>query len=176
MEALRELRAAGYATSPSYVQDVAATWETMGIDPNRPFQPQQLTPSPWGNTSTMSPTAAVYIAGDIGSGPNYTGRHLDVKRVDGSFFEYGDLDGYVEVEDPDFGRVPLSRVPETGDWNSHTSRGSHGRDYGTETGSAIYLTNGAKVVSNNAGGPNGDYLVIELPNGQRYSFLHGTAA
>ncbi len=63
MEALRELKAAGYATSPSYVQDVAATFETMGIDPNRPFQPQQLTPSPWGNTSTMSPTAANIIRG-----------------------------------------------------------------------------------------------------------------
>jgi hypothetical protein len=148
----------------------------MGIDPNKPFKPQQLTPSPWGNTSTMSPTAAVYITGNIGSGPNYTGQHLDVKRTDGSFFEYGDLDGYVEVEDPELGRVPLSQVPQTGDWNSHTSRGSHGRDYGTYSGSALHLTNGAKVVSNNAGGPNGDYLVIELPNGQRYSFLHGTAA
>ena len=175
MEALRELRAAGYATSPSYVQDVAATWETMGIDPNRPFQPQQLTPSPWGNTSTMSPTAAVYITGNIG--PTSTGPHLDVKRTDGSFFEYGDLDGYVEVEDPDLGRVPLSRVRETGDWNSHVNRAnpSHGRDYGTAEGSALHLTNGAKVVSN-AGTEHGDYLVIELPNGQRYSFLHGTAA
>ena len=176
MEALKELKAAGYANSPSYVKDVSATWDAMGIDPNRPFTPQQLTSSPWSNTSTMSPMAAVYITGNIGSGRYYTGRHLDVKRVDGGFFEYDDLDEYVEVDDPDFGRVPLSRVPETGDWNSHTSRGSHGRDYGTETGSPLYLKNGAKVVSNNAGGSNGDYLIIELPNGQRYSFLHGKAA
>ena len=173
MEALKELKAAGYATSPSYVKDVSATWDAMGIDPNRPFTPQQLTSSPWSNTSTMSPMAAVYITGNIG--PTSTGEHLDVKRVDGGFFEYGDLDGYVEVEDPDLGRVPLSRVRETGDWNSHTSRGSHGRDYGTAEGSALHLKNGAKVVSN-SGSEHGDYMVIELPNGQRYSFLHGTAA
>ena len=173
MEALKELKAAGYATSPSYVKDVSATWDAMGIDPNRPFTPQQLTSSPWSNTSTMSPMAAVYITGNIG--PTSTGEHLDVKRVDGGFFEYGDLDGYVEVEDPDLGRVPLSRVRETGDWNSHTSRGSHGRDYGTAEGSALHLKNGAKVVSN-SGSEHGDYMVIELPNGQRYSFLHGKAA
>ena len=109
------------------------------------------------------------------SGPTSTGQHLDVKRVDGSFFEYGDLDEFVEVEDPELGRVPLGKVPETGDFDSHTSRGSHGRDYGTYEGSKIFLRNGAKVVSN-AGSEHGDYLVIELPNGQRYSFLHGTAA
>ena len=63
-----------------------------------------------------SVAAAVYETGNIG--PTSTGQHLDVKRTDGSYFEYGDLNNFVDVEDKDFGRVPLGKVPETGDWNS----------------------------------------------------------
>ena len=62
MEALQALKEAGYATSPSYVQDVAATWEAMGIDPNKPFQPRQLGSSPWANTSVLSSTARPVVA------------------------------------------------------------------------------------------------------------------
>lgn len=115
----------------------------------------------------------VYITGNIG--PTSTGEHLDVKKVGGGYFNYGDLDEYVEVEDPEFGRVSLSGVPETGDFESHTVRGSHGRDYGTYSGSPLYLKNGAKVVSQEDT-VHGNYMVIQLPNGEQYSFLHGTAA
>lgn len=62
MEALRELKAAGYATAPDYVQNVAATWGAMGIDPNKPFQPRQLGASSWANTSVMSPNAQPIVA------------------------------------------------------------------------------------------------------------------
>ena len=113
---------------------------------------------------------AVYTTGNIG--PTSTGQHLDVKRTDGSYFEYKDLDNFVDVQDPEFGRVKLSRVPETGDFNSHTRRGSHGRDYGTYSGSKLYLKNGAKVVSNTPT-VHGDYMVIRLPDGREFSFLHG---
>ena len=68
----------------------------------------------------------------------------------------------------------MSRVPETGDWQSHTVRGSHGRDYGTYSGSNIYLTNGARVVDS-VSTVHGDRLQIELPNGKRFFFLHGTS-
>jgi|TARA_S200002703_G_scaffold40592_3_gene35334 hypothetical protein len=116
----------------------------------------------------------VYVTGNIG--PTSTGEHLDVKRVDKGFFEYNALDEYVEVEDKDLGRVPLSRVPETGDFRSHTSRGSHGRDYGTYSGSKLFLKNGAKPVPELSGPTeHGYYQVIELPDGTRYSFLHGSA-
>ena len=83
--------------------------------------------------ATMRPSSPVlaYVAGDIGSGPYYTGQHTDIKKVGGGYFEYSDLDDYVEIEDREFGRVPLGRLPQTGDWQSHTSRGSHGRDYGS---------------------------------------------
>ena len=173
MEALQELHAAGYATSGTYVQDVGRLFEDLGIDGNVPYQPQQLTDTPWGNTANMSPLAAVYITDNIG--PTSTGQHLDVKRVDGGFFNYTDLDGFVEVDDPEMGRVALGSVPETGDFESHTSRGSHGRDYGTYSGTPVYLTNGARVVSSQRT-VHGDLLIVELPNGIQYSFLHGKTA
>ena len=124
-------------------------------------------------TSYASIVDPVYITGNIG--PTSTGQHLDVKRVDRGYFEYNALDNFVEVDDPEFGRVPLSRVPETGDFRSHTVRGSHGRDYGTYSGSKLYLKNGAKVVPELSGPTeHGYYQVIEVPGGQRYSFLHGS--
>ena len=128
--------------------------------------------SPYNKTENLSAGVqkAVYTTGNIG--PTSTGQHLDVKRTDGSYFEYKDLDNFVDVQDPEFGRVKLSRVPETGNFNSHTRRGSHGRDYGTYSGSKLYLKNGAKVVSNTPT-VHGDYMVIRLPDGREFSFLHG---
>ena len=132
------------------------------------------TSSPYNSPENLNPALArkVYTTGNIG--PTSTGPHLDVKRTDGSYFEYGDLDQYVEVQDKELGRVPLSKVPETGDFASHTRRGSHGRDYGTFSGSDIFLKNGAKVVSRTTT-EHGDKLVIRLPDGREFSFLHGKA-
>jgi len=124
--------------------------------------------------TSMEPKVA-YIAGNIGGGPYYTGEHLDVKQTNGGYFEITDLDDYVEVEDPDYGRVPLSRVGVTGDWQSHTSRGSHGIDFGTASGSRIYLKNGAQVtVRRDSGDGNGDVMAFTLPDGREFQFLHGT--
>jgi hypothetical protein len=120
----------------------------------------------------MNPSLA-YITGNIG--PTSTGPHLDVKRKDGSFFEYADLDEYVVIDDPDLGRVPLSAVRETGDWQSHTRRGSHGRDYGTASGTKVYLKNGARVVDM-VKTEHGDKLFIQLPTGEIFTFLHGEVA
>ena len=114
----------------------------------------------------------VYTSGNIG--PTSTGQHLDVKRVDGSYFDYADLNNFVEVDDPELGTVPLGRTPETGDWNSHTRRGSHGRDYGLYEGTKIYLKNGAKVISTRPS-EHGDVLTIQGPQGNQYTFLHGTS-
>ena len=120
----------------------------------------------------MNPTL-VYITGNIG--PTSTGPHLDVKRKDGGFFEYADLDEYVVIDDPDLGRVPLSAVRETGDWQSHTRRGSHGRDYGTASGTKVYLKNGARVVDM-IETVHGDKLFIQTPKGDIFTFLHGEVA
>lgn len=121
-----------------------------------------------------------YKAGNIG--PTSTGQHTDVKQLDNprtdvdesrGFFKYTDLNDYVVVQDRDLGQVPLGGVPETGDFASHTVRGSHGRDYGTYEGDNLYLKNGAKVISSNPT-EHGDAVVVELPDGRRFQFLHGT--
>ena len=115
----------------------------------------------------------VYTADNIG--PTSTGPHLDVKQVGGAQFAPTALDNYIEVDDPELGVVPLSRVPITGDFASHTRRGSHGIDYGLYTGTKIYAKNGARVISNTPT-EHGDKLLIQLPDGKQYTFLHGTAA
>jgi hypothetical protein len=115
----------------------------------------------------------VYTSGNIG--PTSTGQHLDVKQVGGGQFPTNALDEYIEVDDPELGVVPLSRVPITGDFASHTARGSHGIDYGLYEGTKIYAKNGARVISNTPT-EHGDKLLIQLPNGKQYTFLHGKAA
>ena len=114
----------------------------------------------------------IYISDNIG--PTSTGPHLDVKRVDGQEFAPNALDTFIEVEDPELGRVPLSKVPITGDFAEHKARGSHGIDYGLYSGTQVFAKNGAKVVDTQPS-EHGDVVTIELPNGLRYTFLHGTA-
>jgi len=114
----------------------------------------------------------IYISDNIG--PTSTGPHLDVKRVDGQEFAPNALDSFIEVEDPELGRVPLSKVPITGDFAEHKARGSHGIDYGLYSGTQVFAKNGAKVVDTQPS-EHGDVVTIELPNGLRYTFLHGTA-
>ena len=121
------------------------------------------------------PLRRAYTSGNIG--PTSTGPHLDVKRVDGGRFEANALDNYVVVNDPEFGQVPLGKIREltnnVGDnFDEHVARGSHGIDYGLQSGTEVFVTNGAKVVSSQPT-EHGDYVVIELPNGDQYSFLHG---
>ncbi len=120
----------------------------------------------------MNPRVA-YVTGNIG--PTSTGEHLDVKQVGGGNFSSGALDRFVEIDDPQYGRVPLSRVGVTGDQASHRRRGSHGIDYGTASGSRVYLKGGARVVGSTPT-EHGDKLTIQLPNGQKYTFLHGRSA
>ena len=111
-----------------------------------------------------------YISGNIG--PTSTGPHLDVKKVGGGEFSPNALDEYVEVNDPEFGTVPLGQVPITGDFASHTVRGSHGIDYGLYSNTEVYLKNGARII-NTRPSVHGDVLTIELPTGDQYTFLHG---
>ena len=134
-----------------------------------------LNPGMFQSASTMRAGSPflVYTAGNIG--PTSTGPHLDVKQVGGAQFAPTALDNYIEVDDPELGVVPLSQVPITGDFASHTARGSHGIDYGLYTGTKIYAKNGARVISNTPT-EHGDKLLIQLPGGKQYTFLHGTAA
>ena len=135
--------------------------------------------SPYNKAENMTAGVArrVYTTGNIG--PTSTGPHLDVKQVGGGRFAEDALDDYVEVNDPDFGRISLGelrrRTGGIGDnFDEHLARGSHGIDYGTHSGTGVYLKNGAKVVSKQKSA-HGDILTIQLPNGKQYTFLHGKA-
>ena len=172
-DAVNAMKEAGYAEDPEYVNKMLGVFSTMGINPYEPYEYKPLTKSAWSNPALMGVQAVnhVYTTGNIG--PTSTGPHLDIKRLDRQYFEYSDFDKYIEVDDPELGRVPLSKVPQTGDWASHTRRGSHGRDYGTFSGTKVYLRNGARELYTQKT-EHGDYTVIELPTGVKISFLHGT--
>lgn len=156
----------------------AADKELDKILSNPDSTPQQLKrveASINGGGKIRSSMTRAYTSGNIG--PTSTGPHLDVKRVDGGRFEPNALDNYVVVDDAEFGQVSLGKIREltnnVGDsFDEHVARGSHGIDYGLNSGTEIYLTNGAKVVSSKET-EHGDYVIIELPTGEQYSFLHG---
>lgn len=112
----------------------------------------------------------VYKSGNIG--PTSTGAHLDVKQVGGGRFNPKDLDNYVVVQDPELGEVPLGSVPITNTYDQHVARGSHGIDYGLYANTKVFLKNGAQVVSSTPT-EHGDKLIIKLPDGRQFSFLHG---
>ena len=125
--------------------------------------------------ATFRPTVLAYISGNIG--PTSTGPHLDVKEVGGGNFAEDALDEYVEVDDPEFGRVSLGEIRKRtggiGDNQAqHRARGSHGVDYGLHSGTKVYVKNGAKVIGSRPSA-HGDVVTIELPNGKQYTFLHG---
>ena len=124
-----------------------------------------------------SPVLA-YVSGNIG--PTSTGPHLDVKEVGGGNFPEDALDDFVEVDDPEFGRVSLGEIRKRtggiGDNQAqHRARGSHGVDYGLHSGTKVYVKNGAKVIGTRPSA-HGDVVTIQLPNGKQYTFLHGKKA
>ena len=178
-EAVMAIAGGGYAGGEAaYPDKIIRVMKTMGVNVDQPFTPA-ATPSR--NSAYMRPTLA-YISGNIG--PTSTGAHLDVKQQDNpntpgnefaQNFATNALDNFVVVDDSELGRVPLSRVPVTNTFAQHQARGSHGIDYGLYSGSKVYLQNGARVVSR-ARTEHGDKLVIQLPDGRRFSFLHGRAA
>lgn len=119
-----------------------------------------------------------YVTGNIG--PTSTGEHLDVKDASGQRFSYRALDKYVEIDDPDYGTISLGDLREktnfVGDsWDEHNARNSHGIDYGSASGSKVYVKNGATVVGS-VPTEHGDKVTIQLPTGKQYTFLHGNSA
>ena len=172
-EAVQAIHAAGYATDPNYVSKVVDIMKAQGINVDQPYTPAP----PSRNTAYMRPTLA-YITGDIG--PTSTGEHLDVKQEGGQRFAENALDNFVEVKDPEFGTISLGglkqKLPGRGDsFDEHVARGSHGIDYPTAKGTQLFIKNGARIVSKQRTA-HGDKVVVQLPDGRRFSFLHGNAA
>ncbi len=174
-QAIEAIAAGGYAGGEgAYPSKIIRVMQQMGVNVDQPY----TTAPPARNQAFMRPTLA-YITDNIG--PTSTGPHLDVKQQDNPNtpqnefareFSSKALDNFVIVEDPQFGRVPLSRIPVTDTFAGHVARGSHGIDYGTAKGSKVFLQNGARIVSKTRT-QHGDKLVIQLPDGRRFSFLHG---
>ena len=129
-----------------------------------------------------SSSGAVYVVDSLGYGS--TGPHIDVKPVrPGTTQTYrnlptyrqGDLDRFVDIALPDGRKGPLSRMSTTTDDDAaHQARGSFGHDYAAPQGSRVLLKNGARVVGSFKGDQGTDHLIIELPDGRRFQFLHGT--
>ncbi|AGK86540.1 hypothetical protein S-CBP1_0035 [Synechococcus phage S-CBP1] len=160
-----------------YASKIIRVMKDNGINPDQPFNNN---PNPARNNGYMRPTLA-YISGNIG--PTSTGAHLDVKQQDNpntkknefaQVFAVDALDQFVVVDDRELGRVPLSRTPITNTFAQHQARGSHGIDYGLYSGTKIYVQNGARVISKQRT-QHGDKVVIQLPDGRRFSFLHGNS-
>ena len=169
-EAVTAIRNAGYATDPNYISKTVKIMQQMGVNVDQPY----TTAPPARNQAFMRPTLA-YITGDIG--PTSTGEHLDVKQENRQRFAENALDNFVEVQDPEFGRISLGalkkRLPGRGDsFDEHVARGSHGIDYPTAKGSKLYIKNGARVISKTPTA-HGHKVIIQLPDGRRFSFLHG---
>jgi hypothetical protein len=129
----------------------------------------------------------VYTTGNLGYGS--TGDHVDIKPVSpGQVLSNrnlpitrSELDNYVAVGTAN-GLKPLSQAMKmTSSDAQHRARGrsSHGIDFAAEPNRELYLTNGARVVENwidpSAAAEGSHRLLIEVPGGKRYAFLHGTS-
>lgn len=129
----------------------------------------------------------VYTTGNLGYGS--TGDHVDIKPVSpGKILANrnlpmtrSELDAYVAVGTP-AGLQPLSKamqVTSTDQDHRNRSSSSHGIDFAAEPNRELYLTNGARVVENyhlpDAAAEGSHRLLIEVPGGKRYAFLHGTS-
>jgi hypothetical protein len=133
----------------------------------------------WRNPATMRPSV-VYKIGSLGYGS--TGPHLDLKRVDrGTSKTTGavqikpnEIDNFAEVN-VNGKWLPLSKGTQITDTEArHRARGSYGMDYAAPAGTPVRLKNGAQVVEAFKGDEGTDHLIIELPDGRRFQFLHGT--
>ena len=180
-QAIEAIAAGGYAGGEAaYPTKIIRVMQQMGVNVDQPY----TTAPPARNQAFMRPTLA-YITSDLGS-PGQS--HLDVKQWDNpntakneDRMEFADnaLDNFVVVKDPEFGTIPIGqlrrKLPGRGDsFAGHVARGSHGIDYPTAMGSQIFLQNGARIVSK-APTAWGTKVVIQLPDGRRFSFLHGKA-
>jgi murein DD-endopeptidase MepM/ murein hydrolase activator NlpD len=125
--------------------------------------------------STRLRTQVAYKVGNIG--PTSTGAHLDVKDTSGAYFARKDLDNYVGFKTgPKVVPLSVGVTVAGGEFGARRSYGSHnGWDYAMPAGTPVVLRNGARVISKRPS-EHGDVLTIGLPDGRRFTFLHGEAA
>lgn len=174
----------GYASSPTYVEDVSRVMAGFGIDPNAPFI-QYSGPATRDPNQSSSTLQHVYTVDSIGWGS--TGPHLDQKQEDnpntpenekGTYYDYKDPEimEYIFAEDKELGLIPIGDAPMTGSWKYHTDKKSNGYDYGFYSGTKILLKPPARVVSSFRTSQGDDMMIIELPSGRRLKWHHGRSS
>jgi murein DD-endopeptidase MepM/ murein hydrolase activator NlpD len=176
VEALRELKAAGYATDPRYVEKASPLFRSLGINPNQPYAYQGLTGSPWSNPALMGNAAKQFITGNTGRG---TGAHLDMRVFNPSTGDYDNPKGYENYLV--VGGVPIAkkysvtsgygprRAPVAGATTFHK-----GVDYGTPEGTAVTVRGGSYLRTWWDEGGGGVVSSYRLPDGKELRLLHGS--
>jgi len=176
IEALRELRAAGYATDADYVKNATPLFTSLGINPNKPYAYQGLTSSPWSNPALMGNAAKQFITGKTGIG---TGPHLDMRVFNPSTGQYDNPTGYENYLV--VGGVPIAkkysvtsgygprRAPAPGASTFHK-----GVDYGTPEGTAVTVRGGSYLRTWWDDGGGGVVSSYRLPDGKELRLLHGS--
>ena len=167
----------GTSSAGSYVPGLGRTWIGLQYLPAGKVA-SALEQAKANLSSNIDPsrlrTQVAYKVGNIG--PTSTGAHLDVKDTSGAYFARKDLDNYVGFK-TGAQVVPLSAgvTVAGGEFGARRSSGSHnGWDYAMPSGTPVVLRNGARVISKRPS-EHGDVLVIGLPDGRRFTFLHGKA-
>jgi murein DD-endopeptidase MepM/ murein hydrolase activator NlpD len=176
VEALRELKAAGYATDPRYVEKASPLFRSLGINPNQPYAYQGLTSSPWSNPALMGNAAKQFITGKTGIG---TGAHLDMRVFNPSTGDYDNPKGYENYLV--VGGVPIAKKysvtsgygprkpPVAGASPFHK-----GVDYGTPEGTAVTVRGGSYLRTWWDEGGGGVVSSYRLPDGKELRLLHGS--
>lgn len=162
-----------------YVSGLGHTW--IGLQKLKPQQIVQAMEQARSNLqgynvdpSRLKPQVA-YRVGSIG--PTSTGPHLHVMDATGAYFNRNELDKYVAFKLPQ-GVVPVSSgvTVNGGKFGAGRDYGAHnGWDYAVPDGTQVVLRNGARIISKKPS-DNGDMLTIALPDGRRFTFLHGKAS
>lgn len=176
MQALKELKKAGYATDPEYVSKAVGTLNVMGIDANKPYVNQNLTSSPWSNPALMGSAARSFITGGTGIG---TGPHLDMRVKNPKTGEFVNPTGYVNYLTVD-GKPITSQYKITSGYGPRrapvpgASTFHNGIDFGTPTGTRVSVAGGRysrTFVDSGGGGVVSTYI---LPDGMEMRLLHGS--
>jgi flagellum-specific peptidoglycan hydrolase FlgJ len=174
-EAVRAVKAAGYATDPNYVAKTLGTFRAMGINPNQPFDYTPRTASPWSNPSLMGPAAKQFITGGTGVG---SGPHLHMGVFDpqqGSYINPTGYENYITV-----GGVPIAKkyTVTSGYGPRNTgipgaSTNHRGVDYGIPEGTKLSVRGGRYMRTWWDEGGGGYVSSYRLTDGRELRLMHG---
>ena len=168
----------GTSSAGSYVPGLGRTWIGLQYLPaGKVADALEQAKANLNNTNIDTSRLRDQVVYKVGrTGPTSTGYHLDVKDTSGAYFARKSLDNYIGFK-TGANVVPLSTgvTIAGGEFGASRNYGAHlGWDYAMPSGTPVVLRNGARVISKRPS-EHGDVLVIGLPDGRRFTFLHGKA-